>query len=663
MSNIPLGSLKFPGLNDKFTVPRNAGELPYDPDEEYPEGSAGAQISENTNDISSQSQQIANLQQSKASKGSVATVAARVDNITDFLKAERDYGFTDGQSPAYVQPVAAGAYSMADVRMIGAKSRVVNNAFIANLSTWTKSRCTSETSDGVTVFTAATGESPKYLSRSTDVFTKGHKYYIAFDWKKLIESISSLHVRTNSSNDSISLMIAESSEVNVWSHASEICTIPADTTESLARFTFRCTISESSADLFAIKDKSIRCVDLTKWFGSGNEPSVTNDPKIDEVLSYLDAHPNFVGSEIVSAQTAQIASHSKNLFNGTDILSGYIAGPNTSSIVYSTSHRSVWCRCKPNTTYTVSKTGGLRLMFAWTKERPASGVETYGGKGYAAETMANTYTLTTGDDAKYLIAWVDIYAASRTPGVIASVQIEESPSATPFSPYGIKGQLDIPAGLRTFFAQHGYGMSAGDLFNSINLVEQFYLRKIFSYTFTGSETWITSLNRAYIRKADLISYGATPARTMAGNDYFKCRFISDTNYDQYSYKDLDTNTGIGMTYDDGGPVRSADIQASELTGKTFVYESNESDYQWFYDPKSPLLAANGGTITPDYTMTSATDTIPSTAHHIVLWEHLFPDYSHIQVERGGTVTFEQTGGTEIPIPNQVRYAVKLADTL
>ena len=41
MANIPLKSIKFPDLADTYTVPSNAGELPYDKSDTYPDDTVG----------------------------------------------------------------------------------------------------------------------------------------------------------------------------------------------------------------------------------------------------------------------------------------------------------------------------------------------------------------------------------------------------------------------------------------------------------------------------------------------------------------------------------------------------------------------------------------------------------------------------------------------
>lgn len=44
MANKPLKSIKFPSLNDTYTIPQNAGDLAYDPSTSYGNGTIGKEL-------------------------------------------------------------------------------------------------------------------------------------------------------------------------------------------------------------------------------------------------------------------------------------------------------------------------------------------------------------------------------------------------------------------------------------------------------------------------------------------------------------------------------------------------------------------------------------------------------------------------------------------
>jgi len=138
----------------------------------------------------------------------------------------------------------------------------------------------------------------------------------------------------------------------------------------------------------------------------------------------------------------------KNLFNkdGSNILNAYIS---TGYVENLSAGKTVFVKCKPNTTYTVSKTAGQRFAVAYTKATPANGVPIYGRIG---DNTAASITITTGEDAEYVVAFV--YNASvdtvTADEMLASVQIEEGNHATAYEPftntvYG--GTLDLVTGV------------------------------------------------------------------------------------------------------------------------------------------------------------------------------------------------------------------------
>lgn len=64
--------------------------------------------------------------------------------------------------------------------------------------------------------------------------------------------------------------------------------------------------SDTSPSGTVIVYRKPRCVDLTTWFGQGNEPSDLSDTKIEEVKRYLALHPEYDEGSIVSAEVDKI---------------------------------------------------------------------------------------------------------------------------------------------------------------------------------------------------------------------------------------------------------------------------------------------------------------------------------------------------------------------
>lgn len=122
----------------------------------------------------------------------------------------------------------------------------------------------------------------------------------------------------------------------------------------------------------------------------------------------------------------------KNLFNGTNVLQMYLT---STKVLANTAARLIYIECKPNTTYTISKTAGSRFSAGYTTEMPANNVDVYAGS--QTDVTSSHITILTGANAKYLVSYVynsnvDTITAEE---MIASCQIELGSTATTYEPY------------------------------------------------------------------------------------------------------------------------------------------------------------------------------------------------------------------------------------
>lgn len=109
-------------------------------------------------------------------------------------------------------------------------------------------------------------------------------------------------------------------------------------------------------------------------------------------------------------------------------------------------YKTIYIPCKPNTTYTVSK------LYDATKNRFALGFTdtepTYSMKveGYITNANVSDLTITTGTNAKYLLAYIWITGGTTTyKEMLDSIKIEEGVHATAYSPYNC-GNAEITVG-------------------------------------------------------------------------------------------------------------------------------------------------------------------------------------------------------------------------
>lgn len=99
---------------------------------------------------------------------------------------------------------------------------------------------------------------------------------------------------------------------------------------------------------------------------------------------------------------------------------------------------STYIKCKPNTTYTITKPVGHTFIAGYTKELPADGVDVFGIIGDIQTGTMYSLKITTGDEAKYL--FVNYRNANfenpTLPEILAKMKINEGSTALPYEPYG-----------------------------------------------------------------------------------------------------------------------------------------------------------------------------------------------------------------------------------
>lgn len=129
-------------------------------------------------------------------------------------------------------------------------------------------------------------------------------------------------------------------------------------------------------------------------------------------------------------------SFSKNIYNkdAPNVLMGYVQGGTDPKIKANSTSRTIYVKCKPNATYTVSKIVTTRFIVAYCSEMPYVGLAV---SGVVSNATNSALTLTTGADAKYLVAFV--YNGSTDSltfeEISATIQIEEGSTATDYTPF------------------------------------------------------------------------------------------------------------------------------------------------------------------------------------------------------------------------------------
>lgn len=126
--------------------------------------------------------------------------------------------------------------------------------------------------------------------------------------------------------------------------------------------------------------------------------------------------------------------HSKNLFdkNTTNIINGAVGASAVGSL--DANEKTIFIKCEPNTTYTISKIASSRFRVATSTTLPTNGTSVSDRQtGQATDT---TLTYTTNASAKYLLlnCWSN-NDTSTFSLVLDSIQIEKGSTATSYEPY------------------------------------------------------------------------------------------------------------------------------------------------------------------------------------------------------------------------------------
>lgn len=160
----------------------------------------------------------------------------------------------------------------------------------------------------------------------------------------------------------------------------------------------------------------------------------TNSTKLDEKVQ-IEKGSQATTYEPYIGNTYEI-NLGKNLFDkdNANVINAYFntTTPTITSGIYA---RIIYVKCKPNTTYTISKTNSARFYVGCTNVTPTAGVEVFNIVG--SNDRTTPCTLTTGQQAQYLVAFIyhSSYDTLTPEEIMATIQIEENPYATSYSAY------------------------------------------------------------------------------------------------------------------------------------------------------------------------------------------------------------------------------------
>ena len=414
--------------------------------------------------------------------------------------------------------------------------------------------------------------------------------------------------------------------------------------------------SFDGTETISIDGNTINCIDLTQMFGAEVANTITT-PEEAYALGVPREYVAYNPGELRSADVEQIASNSNNIFDIEKYLTdrGIVWAKNGNSYTFNISSPLYSRPLELSNVDTPITVSGEFINPTASNPRiqilKSDG--TVAGTFYGSPTSSATYTGTK----------IRIDYSNSNSVTMKNFKLEFGNRMTPYKPYGAFQVLRIPTQLRTFLKQHGYGLSAGSIYNNVDFLNKVSTELLKKENLGADGISFTESRDGGYYTSSLNKKGGS-RNVIIGSYTLQRGNWSWANFDSYPDMAFGVSSSASLFFKNTAYTSSSGFKAS-LANEYVVFELATPNY--YYDPTSPLLVANGGSITPDYTMTSSSSVIPSTAHHIVLWDELFPDTNEdlaLIAESGGTVTFEQTEESgqvhlELPIPNTLDYLVNV----
>lgn len=369
---------------------------------------------------------------------------------TPTTDTEEEVGLTTSQLPATTLPKGL-------INYVGGSSFAVNQQFSnSDFSNGTNgweiiNNATLSVTDGVARVTATENDDIALKHLSTPATIENHKYFVRAKVRTSSPSVSVLlstvfvgaEPHTNSQDFDYLDMISYSNS-----------SYPVGTAYP------QLLVKNASIDDWFEVQEFFR-VDLTKMFGSGNEPTTTSDPRIQWLLGYLAENPQYDEGSIVNAPVENIVSKGFNQWdeewevgevNGT---TG--AKANTGSYIRSENFISVL----PNTTYYAKSTETITI-YQYESNGDYIGA-LYGKTNDTFTTASNCY--------KLLIATA---SGGTTYNHDICINLSGAMNGT-YKPYQAPINYPIPAEVQ---ALDGYGLGINTTFNTTDLENKKFVKKV-----------------------------------------------------------------------------------------------------------------------------------------------------------------------------------------
>ena len=578
-------------------------------------------IEESAEQIEKNKTGVAALEEKKADKTTLAVTERKLDALWK-LNQGISYKFEEDSEAAYQKEVPSGA-KLASVKRIGGKTIVWNQLFENSENERTQA-C--KDANNYVVF-------GRYDLKGYKAII-GHTYLVSFEcYMERTDTFFGIGVGNYIGCGKLN------NNSNAWSKVKKIVT--AQRLDYNNDFYIFYNAAPRTMEIGEeVKTRNVNVFDLTKMFGSGNEPSTVEEF---EAMFPEESYSYNVG-ELLSASVSEVVEQGKNLYYGLEML----AVGNDSYEYIEMGYNAKAIQLKPNTVYAVKftsvKTSNIILLINSTSQ-------VNGNKYVDFRKLTDEGVYTTDADGKLYVG----VAGSKTKAeVIArleecNIQIEESSVATAYSPYR-RNTYPVP---ETVQQLPGYGWNTGDAYNYVDFEEKKYHKKVEKFYFNklkyhgqepGTKTGWNSENTlglyAYWNGSNTSDNYHAAAGPCSNN-------FAVTSANAIHARDSTENCVYAAT-------GYLCVRITRSWAETTLKITESSSLAELIRAVTDFFNANnyvGYFELTDEEVTDISDLIGNTFQE------------PFEVEAGGTLTFQNShdGGFQIPVPSEEEYIVSLAE--
>jgi hypothetical protein len=379
----------------------------------------------------------------------------------------------------------------------------------------------------------------------------------------------------------------------------------------------------------------IMIVNLTKMFGSGNEPSTVEEFE----AMFPNDYYAYNEGELMSMSVNEVDSVGKNYFDFSKIKMGSLVDYDKQTITI------------PHDKYSVGGIQTLRelcpnitpgtYVLSMNRSNPKSANFIY-LIGYGNSITINRPIELTN---KHLNSKIALYNANNAEveNVISNIQIEKATTATTYSPY-TKATYTIPQAILNL---DGYGWGVGTAYNYVDFENKKYYKCVGRYVVTGDEYYMSNENLGYI-----------------GNNSSNAYFVKNIGHKPSPYESCISNKLKRIAYcwsvdsayntmEFNGEQIHIRILNSELgitseTSPSEVASAVKKYCKGLYDKGDPIIIYYE---LAEPVVTDISDIIGDTLQE------------PFKVESGGSLTFKNVNGDgyKLAVPSDIQYVVSLKE--